>query len=303
MPTAIAVTSPELVLPPSDRQTPPAHVLTPPEQQPLQQALLEMYGLLEQYGHVIVVYPTTTPTAFVHRLHKVRAILESDRIALLPTDLPPLATAVVVRQLRHLSVCDFSPGVLGCAQRLLSHYVYGGALLNSVARLTRVPLATGHTRSWVPGVHFAVLASPTPHLVKVGAQAGAEPGGPAPMLPGPAYATHLTVAEGQLPADWVTGSLAHAWRVQGVQQVVLPSQSPRWWGTGKLVEFAAGIWDISILYQLVNSVRRDECHWCGQELIGDRCAFCSCPVLTETGPRAVTAAHRRALTAGDGTDR
>lgn len=304
MPTAIAVTSPELVLPPPDRQTPPAHVLTPPERQPLERALLEMHGLLEQYGHVIVVYPATTPTGFVHRLHIVRALLESDRIALLPTELPPLATAVVVRQLRHLSICDFSPGVLGCAQRLLAHYVYGGALLNSVAKLDRVPLpATGHARSWVPGVHFAVLASPAPQLVRVGAQAGGEQGGPAPMLQGPAYATHLTVAEGQLPPDWVTTSLAHAWRVQGVQQVPLPAQSPRWWGTGKLVEFAAGILDISILYQLVNSVRRDECHWCGQELIGDLCAFCSCPVLADAGPRAVTATRRRALTAGEGTAR
>lgn len=295
VPTAIAVTSPELVLPPPDRQTPGAHVLTPPDRQSLEHAIAETNLLLERHGYVIVLYPDGLPTAFVHRLHTVRAVLESDRIALLPVALPPLATAVVARQLRHLSVCDFSPGILGAAVRLLTHYVYGGALLNSVSRLERIPVhLTAHVRSWVPGAQFAVLAGPTPQLIRVGSEGDS--------LQGPAYATHLMVAEGQLPADWVTTTLAHQWRVQGVQHVRLPSESPSWWGTAKLVEFAAGILDISILYQLVGSVRREECHWCGLELIGDRCAFCAAPLVAESRPRAVTAARRRAITAGVRTD-
>ncbi|PAX85735.1 hypothetical protein CLM82_30725, partial [Streptomyces albidoflavus] len=35
--------------------------------------------------------------------------------------------------------------------------------------------------------------------------------------------------------------------------------------------------DISVLYQLVSSVRREACHWCGRALIGGRCAFCAAP--------------------------
>jgi hypothetical protein len=65
--------------------------------------------------------------------------------------------------------------------------------------------------------------------------------------------------------------------VQGVREVPLPAESPGWWGTGKLIEFAAALPDISVLYQLVASVRREECRWCGLELIGDRCGFCSSP--------------------------
>ncbi|MGO4429952.1 hypothetical protein AB4Z54_67190, partial [Streptomyces sp. MCAF7] len=127
MPTAIAVTSRELVLPPPDGQTPSAVVLMPPDAEPLGDALAETAALLDQQGYLIVLYPAATPAPVVRRLHTVRSVLESDRIALLPLELPPLAVAVVARQLRQLSVCDFSPGVLACAARLLTHYVHAGA--------------------------------------------------------------------------------------------------------------------------------------------------------------------------------
>jgi len=288
VPTAIAVTSADLALPPPDAHTPPAHVLTPPDRQPLDAALAETHLLLEQHGYLVVLYPSSLPAAFVQRLHTVRSVLESDRIALLEADLPPLATGVLAGQLRQLSVCDFSPGVLAAAARLLAHYIYAGALLNSVARLDRVPVSlTAHARSWMPGTQFAVLASPMPRLVKVGDG----------QLTGPEFGTYLTVASGQLAPDWVKSTLAPQWRVLGLRETPLPEDSPRWWGTGKLVEFAAAIPDISILYQLVSSVRREECHWCGLELIGDRCAFCSAPVAPPDDQRSLPATAGRAARA------
>jgi hypothetical protein len=285
VPTAIAVTSADLVLPPPDAHTPTAHVLTPPDRQPLDAAVRETHLLLEQHGYVVALYPSSVPAAFVRRLHTVRSVLESDRIALLGVDLPPLGAAVLARQLRQLSVCDFSPGVLGAAVRLLTHYVYAGAQLNSVARLDRVPVSlTAHARSWMPGSQFAVLAGPTPQLIRTGGEEA---------LTGPEFGTQLTFAPGQLASDWVTGTLAPHWRVRDVREAPLPAESPRWWGTGRLVEFAAAIPDISILYQLVSSVRREECHWCGLELIGDRCAFCSAPVPPHEDRRALPAGAAR----------
>ncbi|MEU1802100.1 hypothetical protein [Streptomyces sp. NPDC019937] len=298
MPTAIAVTSRELVLPPPDGQTPSAVVLRPPEEQSLDDALAEVGALLEYQGYLVALYPAGTPPPFIRRLHTVRSVLESDRMALCPLELPPLAVAVIARQLRQLSVSDISPGVLACSARLLAHYVHAGALLGSVAKLDRVPVSlTSHVKSWMPGAQFAVLAHPEPQLVKVG-------GGGA--LPGPAFATHMTVARGQLTShghgtaprdDWVSGALAPSWGVGDVQEVPLPAESARWWGTSKLIEFAAAIPDLSVLYQLVASVRREECHWCGFELIGDRCAFCSCPVPRgDEIPALTQSAERPALT-------
>nr|WSX50057.1 hypothetical protein OG409_14575 [Streptomyces sp. NBC_00974] len=296
VPTAIAVTSADLVLPAPDRHTPSAAVLPPPEQLDLEGSLAHTAALLEQHGHLVVLVPPWLPAAAVRRLRTVRAILETDRIALLDIDLPPLATALLVRQLRQLSVCDFSPGVLASAARLLSHYIYAGALLGSVAKLDRVPVGLkAHAKSWAPNAQFAVLANPVPYLVRLGsgsgsggahgggARGGGVRGGGA-LPAGPEFATHLTFARGQLTSDWVTSELAPAWQVQGVMENPLPADSAAWWATPKLVEFAAGIPDLSVLYQLVASVRREECRWCGFELIGDRCGFCSAPLTAPAAP-------------------
>lgn len=286
MPTALAVTSHDHMLPPPDRHTPRAHVFPPPAEQPLDIALAETQRLIDQHGHIVVVHPATLDKAHLHRLHTIRSVLETDRIALLPTRLPPLGTGVLVRQLRQLSLCDFSPGVLGAAARLLAHYVYAGALLNSVSKLDHVPVTlTAHAKSWLPKAQFAVLAAPTPQLVRIdnGGGATGSAGGEA-GLAGPQFPTQLTVAHGNLTSEWVSGTLARQWNVRGLQEAHLPGESARWWGTGKLIEFAAAIPDVSVLYQLVSSVRRDECHWCGLELIGDRCAFCAAPASGGPAP-------------------
>ncbi|WP_221347690.1 hypothetical protein [Streptomyces beigongshangae] len=291
MPTAIAVTGSDLVLPPHDRQTPPA-VVQPLDT--LESSLTAMHALIEQHGYVIALHPSSAPPGVTRRLHAVRSVLESDRIAVLGLDLPPLGLALLAQQLRQLSVCDFSPGVLASSARLLAHYIYSGALLTSVSRLDRVPVPLkSHARSWMPGAQFAVLATPRPQLVRVGQE----------ELTGPEFGTRMLVASGQLSAEWLTGTLAPAWRVQGVATVPLPAESARWWGTGRIAEFAAGLHDVSVLYQLVSSVRREECHWCGLELIGDRCGFCAAPLaplasreLPDTAARAGSPV--RALTRG-----
>ncbi|MFD9904983.1 hypothetical protein [Streptomyces sp. NPDC059063] len=298
MPTAIAVTSPDLVLPSPDRHTPSAAVLQSAVRSPktysLDQALTEMHTLIEYHGYVIVLCPASAPDGVRHRLHAVRSVLESDRIALIRSELPPLGLAVLALQLRQLSICDFSPGVLASAARLLSHYIYAGALLGSVAKLDRVPVTLkAHTKSWVPGAQFGVLATPEPELVKAAGDA---------VPSGPGFSTKMLYAAGQLPTGWVTDTLAPAWQVQGATDVRLPAESARWWATGKLVEFAAAIPDISVLYQLVSSVRREDCRWCGLELIGDRCAFCAAPLppapAAQASVPAVEPAGTRALPRG-----
>ncbi|MFJ6746999.1 hypothetical protein ACIQNI_02210 [Streptomyces sp. NPDC091266] len=273
MPTAIAVTSPDLALPATDRQTPAAVVLQAPHLQPLDDALTETSAVLEHHGHIVALYSSACPPDHIRRLHTLRAVLESDRIAILPMDLPPLGVAVLARQLRQLSLCDISPGLLACAARLLSHYIHAGALLGSVGGLDRVEVdLRSHVKSWLPGAHFAVLAHPDPQLHHVDRHR------PEAGLPAPGYGTRLAIARGQLGAEWVEGVLAPAWQVQGVYDERLPAESARWWGTQKLIEFAAAIPDLTVLHGLVSSVRREDCRWCGLELIGDRCAFCAAPV-------------------------
>ncbi len=177
--------------------------------------------------------------------------------------------------------------MLASAGRLLTHYLHAGALLGSVARLDRVPVGLkSHARSWMPGSQFGVLAHPEPRLVRIGPDAA---------LPGPEFGTWMLVAKGQLPSDWVTGTLAPSWNVTGLRETPLPAESAGWWGTGRLVEFCSFLPDLSVLYQLVASVRQNACHWCGIHLIGDRCVFCSAtpprPARTATAPAPARPRH------------
>jgi hypothetical protein len=284
VPTAIAVTSADLALPPQDERTLPAVVLKDLDRRPLEQVLAEVTAILEAHGHLVVVHSAAAPAAVERRLRTVRSLLETDRIALLTPGLPPLGVAVLARQLRQLASCDLGPGVLASAGRLLTHYIHAGALLGSVTRLDRIPVdLKAHAKSWLPGSQFAVVAHPQPQLVRLA---------PGASLAGPEFATWMLTAKGQLQSDWVTGTLGPSWKVQGLRETALPAESAAWWGTGKLIEFCSYLPDLSVLYQLVGSVRRGVCHWCGIDVIGDRCVFCSA-----TAPAPPPDRHHQ-LTAG-----
>ncbi|WP_269853522.1 hypothetical protein [Streptomyces sp. RPT161] len=270
MSTVIGVTSEDMLLPALAQHSPSAVVLPAPGQQPLEQALTETWAALEAVGHLVVVVPASLPAEHRIRLHSLRSLLESDRMALVEVDLPPLALALLAHQLRQIAQYDLGPGVIASAARLLAHYLHAGAVLGSVARLDRVEVGLGsHLKSWMPGARFAVLATPEARL---------EPLTDALRLPGPNYATHLAFGSHGFADDWVRGRLGQDWNCQYVCEVPLPAQSARWWGTGKLAEFTAYIADVGVLYQLVSSAHREPCRWCGLELVGDRCAFC------EAGP-------------------
>ncbi|WP_329135918.1 hypothetical protein OG552_23180 [Streptomyces sp. NBC_01476] len=272
MPSVITVTTDDLAL-------------------PLEEQVMRTSAALDAYGHLVALAPADPADPARRRMHTVRSALEADRIAIVPLTLPPLAVSLLGEQLRQLAGTDLGPGVLAGAARLLSYYLYSGALLGSVAKLDRVPVGVGsHVRSLVPGRHFAVIAHPEPYL----AEADTEH-----LPPGPGYQTQLALAGNALDPGWITGPLAGAWRSQHLREVPLPPDSAAWWGTSKLVEFTAYIADVGMLYQLVTSVRRDTCTWCGLEVIGDQCLFCS----TRLGERATPAKHAAAAPAGTGQGR
>ncbi|WP_198545932.1 hypothetical protein [Actinacidiphila yeochonensis] len=245
----------------------------------LEDHLARTSAALEANGHLVVLAPAEPADPARRRTHTVRAMLDGDRIAIVPLAVPPLARTLLGEQLRQLATADLGPGVLAGAARLLSYYLYSGALLASVSKLDRVPVSVGaHVKSLVPGRHFAVLAHPEPYLGEADEQH---------VPPGPGYHTQLAVAGDALDTGWVAGPLAAAWHTQHLRQVPLPPDSASWWGTSRLVEFTAYIADIGMLYQLVTSVRRDTCTWCGLEAIGDQCLFCA----TRLGERAAPARH------------
>ncbi|MEV4939700.1 hypothetical protein [Streptomyces zaomyceticus] len=282
MSTAIAVTSADMALPPQDEYTLPAAVLQDWDRQPLESSLADMQALLDRHEHVIVVHSGAVPKAVKRRLHTVRSLLESDRIALFPSELPPLGAAVLAGQLRQLAFLRMNPGVIAAAGRLLTHYVHCGAVLKTVTRLDHVRVGLrAHATSWIPTSRFGVIAHPAPQVVRIGTQAA---------LAGPGFGSWMLVAEGRLKTDWISTTLAPAWNMSGLRRTALPTESAAWWGTGKLVEFCSYLHDPAILHQLVSSARRSVCRWCGIDVIGDRCVFCSATPPVHDQP--VGAGHR-----------
>ncbi|MEV5313924.1 hypothetical protein [Streptomyces sp. NPDC052610] len=270
-----------MALPAQDDRTVPAAVLNDLDRQPMEHSVDAVRTLLDRHGHVIVVYSDAVPAAVNRRLHAVRSLLESDRLALFRPELPPLGVAVLARQLRQLAACGISPGVLASAGPLLTHYVHCGAVLNSVIRLDRVPVGLkAHAKSWMPGSRFGVIAHPAPQLIRVGGEA---------TLTGPDFGSWMLVAKGRLESDWAGATLAPAWNMAGLREAALPAESAAWWGTGKLVEFCTYLPDPLVLYQLVTSARRSVCHWCGIDVIGDHCVFCS--ATAPAGDEPVREAH------------
>jgi hypothetical protein len=253
---------------------------------PLEEHVMRTSAALDAHAHLVALAPADPADPARRRMHTVRSALEADRIAIVPLALPPLACALLGEQLRQLAGTDLGPGVLAGAARLLTYYLHSGALLGSVAKLDRVPVSVGaHVKSLVPGRHFAVLAHPEPYLGEADA---------ANVPPGPGYQTQLAVAGKGVDPGWITGPLAAAWQTRHLREVPQPPDSARWWGTSRLVEFTAYIADVGMLYQLVTSVRRDTCTWCGLEVIGDQCLFCA----TRLGERTAPARHAAAPAPG-----
>ncbi|WP_405586829.1 hypothetical protein [Streptomyces sp. NBC_01190] len=254
---------------------------------PLEDQVMRTSAALDAHGHIVALAPADPAEPARRRMHTVRSALEADRIAIVPISLPPLAVTLLAEQLRQLAGTDLGPGVLAGAARLLSYYLHSGALLGSITKLDRVPVGVAsHVKSLVPGKHFAVMAHPEPYLAEAD---------PDHLPPGPGYQTQLALAGSGVDAGWITGPLAAAWHTQHLREIPLPADSAAWWGTSRLVEFTAYIADVGMLYQLVTSVRRDTCTWCGLEVIGDQCLFCA----TRLGERATPPKHA-AVTTGQG---
>ncbi|CAM5396713.1 putative protein OS=Streptomyces glaucescens OX=1907 GN=SGLAU_21530 PE=4 SV=1 [Streptomyces glaucescens] len=116
-----------------------------------------------------------------------------------------------------------------------------------MTRLDHIPVdLKAHAKSWLPGSQFAVVAHPQPQLVRLA---------PEPPSQGPEFATWMLAAKGQLQGP----ELGHRHPrpvLEGQGATALPAESAAWWGTGKLIEFCSYLPDLSVLYQLVGSVRR-----------------------------------------------
>lgn len=224
---------------------------------------------LQEHKALIALYPAWRP-ASAHRLIQLaRAMLDTDRIAGVPLNLPPLAFSLVADQLAYLSR-HVSPGLLASLAHRLPFEILAGAWVNSVAKLEHIEIDLGkHMRSYLPGTEFMVAATPHPAVHRITA------GHPVtPLTYRPADPLLMLAAHEDGGADWLKSKLAPAVGAASLNFVGAQPLSAEFWGTKKYAEFVAFSGHPQALQNTIRATPCRPCRWCGEPTALPTCPFC-----------------------------
>jgi hypothetical protein len=214
----------------------------------------------------------------------VRSMLDTHRLALYETALPPLAATVLASLASACAPFAPSAGVLASLLPELEAELHVFAWLATVTGLsTPAPSFGQHVASLTPGSAFAVSSWPEPAVHRLKGDGTAIP---VPALTRP---SRLVVAPRADRVDWIVNTVNPALGNLEIRRVEATPRGAEWWGTGKLVEAVAYPIDVQALVgQLVAALDPWTCRWC-RELV----ARSPCPLCGHRGRPA-----RRAVTHG-----
>jgi hypothetical protein len=222
-------------------------------------------------GAVVVVLPAWADEDHLLRLQSVRSALDTTRVAIHRTALPPLAAAWLVDQLAGLAG-DPRVGaadLVRAAQELETRCV-AAAWLKTVAKLRHpAPSLTLHARSWVRGGAFAAIVDDDPRVVVLRRDAAM----PLPAAIPEGWQVALAAGDGDV--ERVERALDAAGLPAPSLRVEVDAGSCSWWGTDRLVELAfRPTVSSSHVERLVTHREVSRCVWCGEHLIDLICPFC-----------------------------
>jgi hypothetical protein len=204
------------------------------------------------------------------RVHSARTLLDTDRVALVETDLPPLAAGVLTALADALAARSPQAGELVAALPALAGELTVVSWLASVSKLRRpAPSVAQHARSALPGSAFAVVVAPDEHVHTLGRNDSGIEIAPA------GQPAQLVVASGEGgDTAWVLETLNPALGSLPVLEVAPSEAGPSWWGTSKLVEAVAAPTDLPALAARLLPSGLAACRWCGEPLAASPCPFC-----------------------------
>ena len=236
---------------------------------------------LQAAGSVVAIAPEWIGRDARERLAMVRSMLDTHRLAIHATALPPLAATALASLASAAAPHVPSTGVLASLLPELEQRVYWFTWLGSVTGLsTPAPSFAQHVASLTPGSAFGVSSYPEPIVSRLHREG---PTVPLPELRGP---HRLVVAPAGGDPGWVLDGVNPALGGLEVRQVEATPRGAEWWGTGKLVEAVAIPLDAERLArELTAGLDPWVCRWC-RELV----ARSPCPLCGHRGRPA----HRRA---------
>lgn len=261
---------------------------------------------------ILVVYPQWQAKPAKRLIRVTRGMLDTDQVASIGLDLPPLACSVVA-DLLSFAAPHLQIGYLAGLARRLQDELLAGARLATVAKLEHIGTKlTQHMASYSPGSGFLAWAAPEGRIDRVSKRR--------PLASGdfrPADPLHLLVAPHGSDFPEFEKELSASLRPQLVKKVDAQPLGATFWGTRKHVEFVAFSGHPQALSNIVRSTRYWMCRWCRQPASLEVCAICgmfqeeagaapsspvpeAVPVGASAGPAVSPGAGHRGVASGLG---
>lgn len=251
-------------------QPPALPVPGAPERDDLRDLFDALAGPLRGGRSVILVVGDWLAPQTLERVHTVHSLLETDRVAIHVTDLPPLAASVLAALTAALAPHAVSAGALAGSLDALSRRLWVLAWLGSVAGLRHPAVSVlHHARSALPWTSFGVGLQPDPFVVALN-RAGAQ----TPIVT-PSHPVDLLIApREQTELGWMLESVAPALGGAEVRQLAPTLHGAGWWGTSRLVEAVGVPRDLQWLAAAVLPKTVAPCAWCEEPIATTPCPFC-----------------------------
>jgi hypothetical protein len=245
-------------------------VLEPPRADDADVLVEALSSGVEAGGHVVAVLPQWFPPEGALRLAMARSMLDTDKVAVHDTSLPPLAGAVLCSLASSAAAHVPSAGVLAALLPELEAELHVFTWLGSVSGLSApAPRLAQHLASLGPNSAFGVSSWPEPSVHKL---SHGEPSVPLPEIARP---SRMVIAPRQGDTSWARETINHALGGLPVAEVEPTPNGPSWWGTSKLVESVVFPVDTpELAAELVAELEPWVCRWCRELIASSPCPLC-----------------------------
>ncbi len=267
----------------------------PPRKEDLRDLFEAIAGPLRRDDAVIVVVGDWLPEETLRGVHTVHSLLQTDRVAIHVTDLPPLAAGVLAALAAALAPLAPAAGVLASGLGAVGKQLHVLAWTGSVAGLAHPRVSMlHHARSLMPGSAFGVGLQPEPFVQPLSRKHADVPLGvpdhPLELLVAPAERGDLT---------WILEVVSPALGGVPVREIPATMHGPDWWGTSRLVEAVGVPSSLEWMARTAFAGTIAPCLWCGEPILAAPCPFCGealspAPARSRTG-RTGTATLATAL--------
>jgi hypothetical protein len=241
----------------------------PPTQDQIGLLVEALRSGIQAGGHVIAIVPDWFAPEGLQRLEMARALIDTDKVAIHITSLPPLAATALASLASSLAPRLLSAGLLASMLEPLESQLHAVTWLGSVTGLKRPAPSLGqHVASLSPGSAFAVSSYPEPAVHRIH-QSQTVP------LPPVQRPSHLAIAARNGDDAWLAGPINEALGGLPVVKLDPTPGGASWWGTGKLAEGVICPVDVDALArEIAQGADPWACRWCGELIARSPCPMC-----------------------------